>query len=112
MCDFNRRDWRSPTLHTLQPVAVMFFAFIQVNLLWSDYRSDDPGIACLKRFWVFQFCNRIACRYRLVAARDEDPSLCALKLDPIWQLSADNHSHPIGIKSFSTKLAVHIPETF
>src|SRR6266850_7517459 len=65
MSDFDWCNWRLTCLHALQPVAMMFFAFIQVNFLGRDHRSNDLRITGSESLSVLKFRFRVAGRHSL-----------------------------------------------
>src|SRR6266446_4251455 len=104
MAYLNWRNRRLTCLHALQPVAMMFFAFIQVNFLWPDHRSNNLRITGSESLTVLKFRCRVAGRHSLVTTRDEDPSLRPFKFDPVRQLSTNHHFYTAGVQCLGLKL--------
>src|SRR6267142_538672 len=71
MAYLNWRNRRLTCLHALQPIAMMFFAFIQVNFLWRDHGSNDLRVTGGESLSVLKFCCRVAGRHCLVTTCDE-----------------------------------------
>src|ERR1017187_798079 len=82
-----------------------------MNLIQSNLRLDDPLVARRECGRVFQLRRRIARGYRLIAARDEDPSLGSVKLDAVGKVSRDVHGHAICINRVGQEFAMDVPES-
>jgi len=62
MSNLDRRDWYISRAHALEPVPMVFLAFVKMDLLWPDNASNYFGITRGESLRVFQFRNRIAGR--------------------------------------------------
>src|SRR6185503_11732700 len=90
---------------------MLILAVVEVDLVRSNDRLDDPGIAGIQRLSVLQLRHRIARRHRLVAARHEDPSFASLEPDAVRKIAADDHADAVRIQRFSLEWAMNIPES-
>jgi len=62
MSNLDRRDGYISRAHALEPVPMVFLAFVKMDLLWPDNAGNYFGITRGESLRVFQFCNRIAGR--------------------------------------------------
>src|SRR6266567_2410188 len=94
----------------LQPVAVLLLAFVELDLVGTDDRLDDRAIAGGERGIVVELGHGIALGDLLVAARNENPALRSIELDPVGIVAADAHTHAVRIQRFSLEGTVHVPQ--
>src|ERR1700678_1140130 len=93
--DFCRRNGRFSALDTLQPIAVLIVALIEMNLVGADDAVEYFRIAGNQGFRS-RLTTRISRRNHLVGG-DKDPSLSAVKLDAVGKIAADIHSDTVGV---------------
>src|ERR1700733_15257440 len=86
---FGRCDGRLSALDAVQPIAMLIVTLIEMNLVGTDDALENFGVAGNQRLESHsRLTSWISGRDHLVAS-DKDPSLTAVELDAIGEVTAD-----------------------
>ena len=94
--DLNGRYRRLPGENAVEPVGVVFPAFVKMNAVGRYFRSQYPRIARIECLVVLVLRNRVARSCRIVSYGYEYPYLAAHEFDPVGIVVAGMNLHAVG----------------